>query len=328
LALIMTIKYAVANIPSGGAKGGIVANPLNLSERELERLCRAYIRRLSPKGAWVDIPGADIGTNSEALAWMLDEYEQMMGFHSPAVVCDKPVILGGPLGIEESTGRGVFHVTVEVSKSKAFIPQSCRVVLQGFGQVGSNLAKLLSNEGFKIIAVGDIRGAISASSGLDIPKLVRHVEQTGSIVDFSGARAISNQELLETDCDILIPAAVENVINKENAGRVKAKIIVEAANGPLTPSADKILLDKGITIIPDVVANSGGVIVCQFERTQGLYDMPWDLDTIRERLKERILKAYEETVNKAGEMGIPLREAAWVNALRKVSEAIRMRGWI
>ena len=327
LALIMTIKHAVAGIPAGGGKGGITADPMKLTERELERLCRAYIRRLSPKGAWVDVPGADIGTSYKTQAWMLDEYEQIMGFHSPAAINDKPAIVGGSLGGVEATGRGLFYIALAVNKSKALISQSCRVVIQGFGDVGSNVAKLLSNEGFKIIAVGDIHGAISAPS-LDISKLVNHVEQTGSVVDFPGAKAISNQELLETECEILIPAAVENVINEENAGRVKTKIILEGANGPLTPSADKILLDKGVTIIPDIVANSGSIIVCQFERTQGLYDMYWDIDTIHQRLKERILKVYEETVNAATEMGISLREAAWVNALHKVSAAIRMRGWV
>ena len=327
LALIMTIKHAVAGIPAGGGKGGIAADPLKLSERELERLCRGYIRRLSPKGAWVDVPGADIGTSYKTQAWMLDEYEQIMGFHSPAAINDKPAIVGGSLGGVEATGRGLFYIALAVSKGKALIPQSCRVVIQGFGDVGSNVAKLLSNEGFKVIAVGDIRGAISAPS-LDISKLANHVEQTGSVADFPGAKAISNQELLETECEILIPAAVENVINEENTGRVKTKIILEGANGPLTPAADKILLDKGVTIIPDIVANSGSIIVCQFERTQGLYDMYWDIDTIHQRLKERILKAYEETVNAATEMGISLREAAWVNALHKVSAAIRMRGWV
>jgi len=328
LAMIMTVKHAVAGLPAGGGKGGIVADPAKLSKRELEQLCRGFIRRLTPKGAWVDVPGADIGTSGQTQAWMLDEYEQIMGFHSPAAINDKPATVGGSLGGAEATGRGVFYVALEVSKNKALNSQSCRVVIQGFGTVGKNAAKLLHNEGFKIVAVGDIYGAISDSVGLDIPKLVNHVERTGSVVDFSGAKAISNQELLETDCEILIPAAVENVINEENAGSVKAKIIIEAANGPLTPSADNILLNKGITIIPDIVANEGSIIVCQFERTQGLYDMYWDLATIRKHLKERILKAYEDTVNTASEMGVSLRDAAWVNGLGKVCEAIRMRGWV
>ena len=328
LAMTMTIKHAVVDIAAGGGKGGIAADSHKLSKRELEQLCRAFIRRLNPKGAWVDVPGADIGTNYQTQAWMLDEYEQTAGFHSPAAVNDKPAIVGGSLGGEEATGRGVFYIALEFSKRKGFHTQSNRVVVQGFGDVGSNVAKLLSNEGFKVIAVGDVRGAISAPSGLDIPKLVSHVEQTGSVVDFPGAKAISNQELLETECEILIPAAVENVINKENADRVKTEIIVEGANGPVTPSAEKILLDKGVTIIPDVVANAGGIIVCQFERIQGLTDTYWDIDTVNERLKVRILKAYEEMLNTADEMGISLREAAWVNGLRKVSAAIRMRGWV
>jgi len=328
LAMTMTIKHAVVDIPAGGGKGGIAADSHKLSERELERLCRAFIRRLNPKGAWVDVPGADIGTNYKTQAWMLDEYEQITGFHSPAAVNDKPAIVGGSLGGEEATGRGVFYIALEVSKSKALISRSCRVVIQGFGAVGRTAAKLLYNEGFNIIAVGDIRGAIYDPSGLDILKLVNHVEQTGSVVHFPGAKATSNQELLETECEILIPAAVENVINEENAGRVKTKIILEGANGPVTPSAEKLLLDKGVTIIPDIVANAGGIIVCQFERIQGLYDMYWDIDTIHQRLKEKLLKAYEKTVDTASEMDISLREAAWVNALHKVSAAIRMRGWI
>lgn len=328
LAMTMTVKHAVAGIPAGGGKGGMVADAHKLSQMELERLCRGFIRHLNHKGAWVDVPGADIGTNYQTQAWMLDEYEQMMGFHSPAAINDKPPIVGGSLGGAEATGRGVFYVAAEVSKRKALKPQSCRVVIQGFGAVGRNAAELLYNEGFKIIAVEDTRGAISDSSGLDILKLVNHKEQTGSVVDFPKARNISTQELLETDCEILIPAAVENVINEENAGRVKTKIIVEGANGPVTPSAEKLLLDKGVAIIPDLIANAGGIIVCQLERTQGLSDWYWDLDAVREQLKERILKIYEDTIKTSGEMGISLREAAWVNGLRKVYAAIRMRGWV
>ena len=328
LALTMTIKHAVVDIPAGGGKGGIAADSHKLSKRELEQLCRGFIRRLNPKGAWVDVPGADIGTNYQTQAWMLDEYEQIMGFHSPAAINDKPAIVGGSLGGQEATGRGVFYVALEVSKRKGFHTQSNRVVIQGFGDVGRTAAKLLSNEGFKVIAISDTRGAIYDPSGLDIPKLVKHKEQTGSVVDFRGAKVVSNQELLETECEILIPAAVESVINEKNAGRVKTEIIIEGANGPVTPSAEKSLLAKGVMIIPDIIANAGGIIVCQFERIQGLTDTYWDIDTVNERLKVRILKAYGEAVSRASEMGISLREAAWVNALHKVSAAIRMRGWV
>lgn len=328
LALNMTIKWAVANIPKGGAKGGIAADPLRLSKREMEQLCRAYVRRVSLKGAWIDILGADLGTNTKAIGWMLDEYEQIMGFHSPAAFIDKPPILGGTLGIEDSVGQGLCYLALEIIKSKGLDPQSCRVAIQGFGSVGSSAAKLLDKEGFHIITVGDIRGAIYAPSGLEILKLMNHVKQTGSVAGFPGARVISNQDLLETECEFLIPAAVEHVITEENADRIKTKVILEGANGPLSPSSDKILLEKGILIIPDVVANSGTIILNQFELTQGLYDMYWDLNTVNEGLKKRILKSYEETRDTAGKMGISLIEAAWVNALRKVSEAVYKRGWV
>jgi glutamate dehydrogenase len=328
LAMIMTIKFAVAGVSAGGAKGGITADPSRLSKLELERLCRAYMRRMNPKGAWIDIPGSDMGTDIETMGWMLDEYEQIAGYHSPAAINDRPVVLEGSLGIEDPVGWGILYIVSEVIKNKALTPQSCRVVIQGFGAVGSTTATTLSNAGFKIIAVGDIYGSIYDSTGLDIPKLLNHVKQTGSVVDFPGPKAISNQELLEIECDILIPAACENVITEENAARIKTKIIIEGANGPVTPTADKILTDKGVFIVPDVIANSGGAILYQFERTQGLYDMYWDLNTIHEHLKKKILRAYAETVNTASEMGIGMSDAAWANALRRVAAATRARGWV
>lgn len=328
LALIMTIKWAVINVPLGGSKGGITADPSQLSEWELERLCRAYVRHLGFKGAWVDFPGADIGTNIKCLGWMLDEYEQIVGFHNPTAVIDKPTILRGGLGIEDPVGHGLCYLALEVCKGKALVPQSCRVVIQGFGDVGSTAAQTFIKEGFKIIAAGDINGAILNPSGLDIPKLMIHVEKTGTVADFSEAQAITNQELLETECEILIPTAIDNVITEQNADRVKAKIILEGANGPVNPSADKILIDKEIDVIPDVIANSGGVIVNSFERTQGLYDRYWDIDTVHERLKKKILHAYKEAVKTAGEMGVSVTEAAWVNALQRVCAAVRARGWI
>lgn len=328
LATIMTIKWAAVNIRKGGSKGGIAADPEKLSRWEFERLCRSYIRRAGFTGAWVDIPGADIGTNLEALGWMLDEYEQMMGSHSPAAVVDKNAILGGTVGIEDPVGWGIMYIAQEVIKNKNLKPQSCRVAIQGFGAVGTTTATTLNNEGFKIIAASDIRGGIFDPSGLDIPKLINHAKQTSSVANFPRVKAINNQELLGTECEILIPAAVENVITEENAGNVKAKVIIEGANGPLTPTADKMLSDRGVMIIPDVVANAGGAIVNSFERTQGLSDSYWDLDTVHELLKKMILKAYEETVNTAAEMGILLSEAAWVNAVRRVAEAVRLRGWV
>lgn len=328
LALVMTIKWAAVDIPIGGSKGGIQADPTKLSRWELERLCRGYMRHVAYKGPWVDFPGADIGSNLEMLGWMLDEYEQITGHHCPTAVVDKLTILGGTLGIEDPVGWGIMYIAQEILKSKGLSPQSCRVAIQGFGAVGTTTATTLSNEGFKVIAVSDIKGGVFNPAGLDIPKLIIHVEKTGSVVDFPGAKAIDNQELLATECEILVPGAIENVITDENAGDIQAKIILEGANGPTTPSADKTLSDKGVLIVPDVVANAGGAIVNSFERTQGFYDSYWDLDTIHELLKKKILKAYKETVDTANEMGILMSEAAWVNALRRVCKAMRARGWV
>ena len=323
----MTIKHAVANIPAGGGKGGVRVDPAELSEWELERLVRAFIRKLPMKGAWVDVPGADIGTSAKTQAWMLDEYEEIAGFHSPAAINDKPAEVNGTLGSMEATGTGAFFITKEAVKDLG-LPKEASVVVQGFGDVGRTVARLLYNDGFKIIAVSDIKGGIYSEEGLNIEKLVKHVEDTRFIVDFPGTVAITNEELLETNCDILIPAAVQSVITNRNANKVKAKLIIEGANGPTTPEAEKILEDKGVTIIPDVLANCGGAIVCSFERTQGLTDTYWDLETVNKKLKERILKAYKETFATAKEKDTSFRNAAWVNALIKISKAMKARGWI
>ena len=323
----MTIKHAVANIPAGGGKGGVRVDPAELSEWELERLVRAFIRKLPMKGAWVDVPGADIGTSAKTQAWMLDEYEEIAGFHSPAAINDKPAEVNGTLGSMEATGTGAFFITKEAVKDLG-LPKEASVVVQGFGDVGRTVARLLYNDGFKIIAVSDIKGGIYSEEGLNIEKLVKHVEDTRFVVDFPGTVAITNEELLETNCDILIPAAVQSVITNRNANKVKAKLIIEGANGPTTPEAEKILEDKGVAIIPDVLANCGGAIVCSFERTQGLTDTYWDLETVNKKLKERILKAYKETFATAKEKDTSFRNAAWGNALIKISKAMKARGWM
>jgi len=323
----MTIKHAVAGIPAGGGKGGIRVNPKELSEWELERLTRAYMRKLPLKGAWTDIPGADIGTSAKTQAWMLDEYEEIVGFHSPAAVNDKPAEVNGTLGSMEATGNGVFFVTMEAVKDLG-IAKGASVAIQGFGNVGRIAAKNLYKEGFEIVAVSDIKGGIYAKDGIDIEKLEQHVLETGFVANFPGTEAISNQALLETECDILIPAAVQSVINDENANKIKAKLIMEAANGPTTPTAEKILKERGVTIVPDVVTNCGSAIVCSFERTQGLTDTYWDLETVNAKLKERIVKAYRKTVATSKERNTSLRNAAWVNALTKISKAMKARGWV
>ena len=323
----MTIKHAVADIPAGGGKGGIRIDPGKLSEWELERLVRAFIRKLPMKGAWIDVPGADIGTSAKTQAWMLDEYEEIVGFHSPAAINDKPAEVNGTLGSMEATGTGAFFIAKEAVKDLG-LPKEASIAVQGFGDVGRTIAKLLYNDGFKVIAVSDIEGGIYSEEGLDVEKLVKHVENTGFVANFPETVAITNEELLEMNCDILIPAAVQSVITDKNADKVKAKLIIEGANGPITPEAEKILEEKGITTIPDVLANCGGAIVCSFERTQGLTDTYWDLKTVNKKLKEKILKAYKETTVTAREKNTSFRNAAWVNALIKISKAMKARGWM
>lgn len=327
LSMMMTIKHAINDIPAGGSKGGIKADPSKLSKWEYERLIRGYIRKLEPKGEWIDVSGADIGTSLETQAWMLDEYETIKGYHAPAAINDKPAILGGSLGGDEATGRGLYYVTRQTCDSLGVDRTKTRVAIQGFGQVGSHAANLLYEDGFKIVAIADIFAGIYNPEGIDIKALFEFMKETGSVKGFPGTTEITNEGLFEVECDLLIPAAVQNVIHEGNADKVKAKIIVEAANGPMTPEADKMLLDKGVTIIPDVLANSGSAIVCSFERIQGLTDDYWDLEKVRERLRVQILKAYKQVEETSKEMNITMRDAAWVNALRKVGEAIKLRGW-
>ncbi|HEY3315540.1 MAG TPA: Glu/Leu/Phe/Val dehydrogenase [Bacillota bacterium] len=328
LALIMTVKHALVGIPAGGGKGGIVADPSKLSPWELERLVRAFIRRLQPKGSWVDVPGADIGTDPRTMAWMLDEYEQVMGVHQPTAINDKPPEVGGSIGGEEATGRGVHYLTVEEAERAGLIPAETRVVIQGFGQVGSHAAKFLQADGYRVIAVSDVKGGVKNPSGLDIPALLAHVKKTGYVAGFPWGAPVSNEELLETECEILIPAAVQDVINDRNAARVEAKVVIEAANAPVTPDGERILLARGVGVVPDVLANSGGVIVCHFERQQGLTDSYWDLSTVRERLRTTITRAYREVQGRSREAGITMREAAWSIALGRVAKAVELRGWV
>ena len=329
LGLFMTIKHCAADIPAGGAKGGIQADPSKLSNNDMERLVRAFIRNLQPKGPWADVPGADIGTGEQAMAWMLDEYEQITGYHCPHAINDKPPILGGSLGGEAATGRGVFMVLMAAADDVKMNVKESTTVVQGFGQVGSVLATLLHEEGCRIVAVSDVYGGIYSSSGIDIMKLKDHVVRTGKVMGFPETDGITNEEIFATECDILVPAAVQSVIHKGNAKDVKAKLIVEGANGPVTTEADEKLTARGITIVPDVVANSGGATVCHFERTQGLSDQYWDLETVNTRLEQRILKAYHDAANTAREFKTPsLRTGAWIHALKKIEKAMKLRGWV
>ncbi len=327
LALWMTIKHGVGGIPAGGGKGGVIVDPGELSEWELERLSRSYMRHLPLKGAWVDVPGADIGTSEKTQGWMLDEYESIVGYHSPAAINDKPTAVSGTLGTDEATGLGVYYVFEQAIKDFGFA-EGCSVVVQGFGKVGSVLARCLTKGGFKVIAVGDVYGAIHAGEGIDCVELEKYVTETGSVVEFPGTKPISNDELLEMEVDVLIPAAVQSVITDQNASRIKAKLVIEAANGPVTPEAEDELGGKNIPVVPDVVANVGGAIVCHFERIQGLTDEYWDIDRVRNQLKDWITRAYQNTATTAGEKKITMRMAAWVNALKKIEASVKKRGWV
>jgi glutamate dehydrogenase len=329
LGLFMTVKHCAAAIPAGGAKGGIKADPAALSARDMEQLVRAFIRNLQPKGPWGDVPGADIGTGEQAMAWMLDEYEQITGQHCPAALNDKPAILGGSLGGEEATGRGVFLTLMAAAADMGLAVDGARAVVQGFGQVGSALAELLAGTGCRIVAVSDVSGGVYRAAGLDIGALKQHVARTGSVTDFPGTEPVANDDLFGVDCDIAVPAAVQSVIHRNNAERITARLIVEGANGPVTTEADAILHDKGVVIVPDVIANSGGATVCHFERTQGLSDQYWDLETVNRQLEKRILAAYRSAAERAEEAGgATLRLGAWIHALKMLEQAMQLRGWV
>ena len=322
----MTIKHAVGGIPAGGGKGGIKADPSKLSRREYEALIRGFIRYLPMKGTWVDVPGADIGTHGQTQSWMLDELEAIQGFHSPAAINDKPIEANGTELSREATGTGAFFVTREVTRDLG-IPDAASFAVQGYGNVGRVAAELLCQRGHKLVAVSDIFGGIENQDGIDVNALGAYVDEYKTVKGFPGCRDITPSELLEVPCDILLPAAVQSVIHEGNAGKIQAKLIMECANGPTTPEAEKILESRGVIIVPDVLVNCGSAIVCSFERTQGLTDSHWDRETVRSRLEERIVKAYQQTAAVAKELGVSYRDAAWVNALRKIEKAMLVRGW-
>lgn len=326
LALLMTIKHSVSGIPAGGGKGGIRVDTSQLSDWELERLSRAYLRNLIPRGPASDIPGADIGTGYRTQAWMLDEYEQITGLHSPAAVNDKPYIVGGSLGGEGATGLGIFHVAQEAFQEYS-LNRGVSIAVQGFGQVGSYLARYFYDEGYRVTAVSDISGGITSEDGIHIPSLQQHVKEHGLIEGFNG-RTLSNEELLETDCDVLILAAVQGVITAENASAVKARMIIEGANAPITVAGEEKLKRQGVVIIPDILANVGGAIVCHYERIQGVSGRYWTKEKVHQELQDQILITYRRAGDTAKDLGSSLRIGAWVTALRRIEEAVKLRGWV
>lgn len=345
LAAWMTIKTAVVDIPYGGSKGGITVDPQALSDHELQRLSRLFIERLGPTiGPNLDIPAPDINTNSQIMAWFSDEYTRLNHSedHAIAAFTGKPLSLGGSLGRETATGRGGLYVLLEYLQHKRQKPQGLSVAVQGFGNVGSHFARLADEAGCKVVAVSDVDGGIYHPDGLNIKAVIQAQTAGGhlaknicypklNVEEASQATTpcqdITNEELLELDVDILVPAAIENQINGQNASRIKAKTIMELANGPLTPEADKILQRKNITIIPDILANAGGVIVSYFEWTQNLQNLYWSEKEVNSRLKEKISTATRKVIKQTNTKA-SLREAAYQLAICRLQDAIISRGWV
>jgi glutamate dehydrogenase (NAD(P)+) len=327
LATLMTWKTALLDLPFGGAKGGVQVDAHKLSTRELERLTRKFTERIALAiGPYRDIPAPDMYTNAQTMAWMLDEYSRKAGY-SPAVVTGKPVSIGGSLGREEATGRGVMIVMREAARDYGIPWSGGTAAIQGFGNVGSHLALGLAGEGVKVLAVTDADGGVFNESGLDVAALVAHASEKRTVAGFPGADSLSNAELWRVPCDFMVPAALGSVITKEdNASTLACRMVVEAANAPTTPIADKILAERGIPVIPDILANAGGVVVSYFEWTQNLQQMRWELEQVHAGLERKMVTAYREVHAFAQERSVSLRTAAYALSLRRVADAEELRG--
>ncbi|MDP9268462.1 MAG: Glu/Leu/Phe/Val dehydrogenase [Acidobacteriota bacterium] len=327
LASWMTWKCAVVNIPFGGAKGGVICDPKKLSMGELERITRRYTAELVEFiGPEKDIPAPDVGTNEQTMAWIMDTYSMHTRQTCTAVVTGKPVTMGGSRGRKEATGRGVMIVANEALKKLGMNIEETRVIVQGFGNVGSNAAKLMHDAGYKIIGVGEWDGGLFNPDGIDIDKLLDHQQRNGTIVGFSGAEARSTADLLTTDCDILIPAATENQITSQNAERVKAKILIEGANGPTTAAADDILAENRVFVVPDILANAGGVTASYFEWVQDRQGYFWKESVVNEQLEHIMVSSFEDVVRYAETHNVNNRIAAYMLAIDRVQFTIRQRG--
>jgi len=327
LAMWMTWKCAVVGIPYGGAKGGVVCNPKVMSERELECLTRRYTSEIIILiGPESDIPAPDVNTTPQTMAWIMDTYSMTKGYSVPAVVTGKPIEIGGSLGRREATGRGVMFTTRDALQHLGIPIEGARVVVQGFGNVGGIGAQLLQESGCTIIAVSDSQGGICNPKGLDAEDVMRHKAETRTVVGYPGTDKITNEELLELDCEVLVPAALENEITRENADRIKARVISEGANGPTTPEADAILFDKGIFVIPDILANAGGVTVSYFEWVQGLQSFFWTEEEVNKNLGKIMVEAFQDVLAISQQKKVDMRIAAYILAIDRVATATLLRG--
>ncbi|MGC8645409.1 MAG: Glu/Leu/Phe/Val family dehydrogenase [Thermoplasmata archaeon] len=329
LAAWMTWKTSLADIPYGGAKGGIICDPKSMSLGELERLSRGYVRAIGEYiGPEIDIPAPDVYTTPQIMAWMMDEYSAMKGYNVPGVITGKPLEIGGSLGRGDATARGGMYVLREAAKHLKIDLSKATVAIQGFGNAGEFAHKLVT-EMFhaKVVAVSDSRGGIYKKDGLNFDEVKQHKAKTGSVIGLKGAKDITNEDLLKLDVDVLIPAALENQITGKNAASVKAKIVLELANGPTTPDADEILAKNKVFDIPDFLANSGGVIVSYFEWVQNIGGFYWDIDEVYQRLDKKISKSFWDTVETMGKYNTNPRMAAYILAVDRIAKAMKVRGW-
>lgn len=343
LAALMAIKTAVVNIPFGGAKGGVQVNPKVLSKKEVEEVSRSYVRAFKEHlGPDIDCPAPDVNTNADIMAWMRDEYEKQTMSYAPAMITGKPLSFGGSLGRDTATARGGFFILQEMGDRFALDPSELRVAIQGFGNAGAHMAKLLHNAGYIVVAVSDSKGGIYSPEGIDPVRIAKYKERTGSVsgeycegsvcdidrMKMDNVKEITNEQLLELDCDILIPAALDNVITADNAANIKAEYIMELANGPTTPEADAILQKNNVKVIPDVLANAGGVTVSYFEWSQGRSGEQWTEDTVDDRLKRVMLDAYTAVRREARRENMTYREAAFAVGIKRMLSAMEVRGWL
>ena len=327
LAMLMTWKCAIADIPFGGAKGGIVVDSKKLSQLELERLTRRYVSLMAEYlGPHFDIPAPDMYTDAQTMSWVMDTYSQLKGYRIPESATGKPVEIGGSWGRIEATGRGVIHCVKQAATNKGMKLGGARVAIQGFGNVGYHAAIAAQEIGCKVVAVSDSTGGIYCPDGLNPFEVMGHKEKTNSVQGFKGCRNVTNQELLELECDVLIPAALENQITRRNADKLKAKMVAEAANGPTTPEADKILYEKEICLIPDILANSGGVTVSYFEWVQNLTREQWPLDLVNRKLEDKMTKAFNDVESMAAKEENGMRTGALMLGVGRVANAIKIQG--
>jgi glutamate dehydrogenase/leucine dehydrogenase len=326
LAAWMTWKTAVVGLPLGGGKGGVRCNPKEMSEGELERLTRSYTRAMSRFiGPYTDIPAPDVYTDAQTMAWIMDEYSQIVGYNAFGVVTGKPVNVGGSLGRNDATSLGLMYTVINAAKHLDIKLEGTTVAVQGYGNVGFHAARLLNELGCKIVAISDSKGGIYNSDGLDPEKVLKYKEKTGAVVDYPESSMISNEQLLALQCDILVPAALENQITKANASNVKAKIVAEGANGPVTPEADEILFEKGVFVIPDILANAGGVTVSYFEQVQNQMNYYWSEDEVREKLKAIMDRAFESVLAMSKQHKVNMRTAAYILSVKRVADSMMTR---